>query len=156
MINKSKLWKSVVSVMLYWFFSLLLIFVVYCLKLFIGGPFFLGILYGIVVVKVTYCDTISKTTNAIATGLLSAIFSEILFSYIGEGIISYTFRNKELYQDLIANEVAGYNFGKIIFWVGLLVSLVVSFVIILVVHLDKKSREKQELHKRDRYTNSFF
>ena len=142
----SILLKSVICGCIYLLFSLFLIFVVYILGLF-EFTIALGILYGIICAWVTYCETIKRTIVAVAMGLLAAVTSQIILSLSGipYQIIRYILRDNEFVREtgrLTVNEVIGYNFGTLLFWYGMLPSIVVSAIIIFGVMWYKKSIPK--------------
>ena len=142
MINKSILMKSIICGSVYLIFSLMLVLVVYIIDIF-GITILLGVLYGIVIVVITHCDTIKRTIIAMVMGLLSAVVSQILLNVSGipYRIIQHIYRNDEFVREtgrLAVNETIGYNWGNMLFWFGLLISFIASFVVILITHKVKK------------------
>ena len=119
MMKKSIPTKCLVCSLVYLIFPFLTLYFVYSLDL-VGVAFFLGTLYGVAVVLITYSDTFKRTIIAVLLGLLSAFALQILLvaSGIPYRIILFMLRHNWWVQEtgrLTTNEVAGYNFGTMFF-----------------------------------------
>ena len=140
--NKSILLKSFVCGLVYLFFSLLLIFMVYILDAFVFA-IFLGLLCGAIIVYIAYSNNIKKTILAGIAGLFSALISQFVLTLSGVPyrMMLYLLKDIEFVREtgrLTVNEVVGYGFGVMFFWLGLLISFIISIIIVSVVRIITK------------------
>ena len=144
--NKSLLLKSIICGLVFWIFTLLIIFVEYIIH-FSVLIFVLGILYGVVIAVVSYCDKVKRTIVAMLMGILAAVVSQfiLLISGVPYKIIFYIFRNNTWVKQsgrLSVNEVIGYNWGIFSFWYGLLISFVILIICISLYNTIKSLRKQ--------------
>ena len=138
--------RSIICGFAYFVFTFLLLLFVYIFDLF-GTTVFLGVIYGVIVAVVMYCDTIKRTSIAMLMGLLSAIVSQLIVFFTG---IPYRIIERihiDVVQEfgrLTVNELIGYNWGIMLFWLGLVIALIASFIAALIIHSIKK--HKHSLH----------
>jgi len=136
--KKSILLKGVLCGLIYVILHLLIIPTQYILNLSLLSALALGILCGVAIAIVSYCDTVKRTIIAMIVGISSAaaMFFALSISGIPYAMIMYIFRNDEAIKaigHLTVNEVIEYNFGLLFFfWPGLLISFIILMIIILI------------------------
>ena len=139
--NKSILLKSAICGLLYLIFDLLIIPAEYIFDFTLYGALVLGIICGILMSLILYCDTTKRTFIAIGGGVLSSILVSFLFGWIPYRMLEYLFRNDDWYKEighLTVNELIGYNWGRLFFFIpGLVIAFIVSISIIAI-----KNRKK--------------
>lgn len=82
---------------------------------------------------VTYCDTLKRTVIAGFMGMLSAVVLQFIFEMSGAAyaILMYIFRNDTFVREaghLSVNETIGYGWGRMLFWIALIISFLVSII----------------------------
>lgn len=129
--------KSVICASVYMVLSLSIILILYIMDSDLQNTLVLGALCGIAIAVVTYSGTLKRTITARFMGLISAVLSQFLLSATGipYHIIMYIYKDEEWLHEighLTINELIGYGFGLMFFWLGLLASFCATVVIIFI------------------------
>lgn len=139
--------KSVICGLVYLLCSLLIIVVVYIIDIdSFDLTFILGIIYGIFLAVFMDYNNVKRTVIARVVGILSAVVAQVILFITGipYAIIQYIYRNDEFVREmgyLTVNEVIGYNFGLVYFWVVALIAFVVSVISIFILNVIRNRKK---------------
>jgi len=147
LIDKSILIKSAICGLVYLVFHLLIIPAQYVFDFSLYSALVLGILCGITIAAISYSNTAKKTVVTMVVGLVSSVLAQLILWFTGlpYAILWNIFKNDVAIQEighLTVNELIGYNWGFILFF---LPSFLITFAVLIIsvpVFISIRNRSK--------------
>jgi len=131
--NVSIFLKSLICGLVCLILHLLIIPAEYILHLSLYASLVLGVLCGITIAAISYCDTAKRTIITMISGFLSAVTMSFVLSLSGVPykILTYIFKDvMREFGHLTVNELIGYNWGYYLFF---LPSFFITFIVLIIL-----------------------